>query len=247
MNAIPSKINRPKRWDEPLDPNMSHEFASELLNIEPLASIDPDAFSKGIPLLGIIENDCRILDLKKGDFIVREGDYGSSAFLILFGEALVSLQSLPETVLGRQPSKKKGWGATIAQLWQNSKGVETRDYSAKKNPGNDSPELGSREDETGTRVFLHDIPRVIPANKSVSLKEGEIFGEISALTRTPRSATVVANSAMRVLEIRWQGFRELLKRHDAMRTHVDRLYRENSLRSHLRELGSFQASSARGN
>jgi Fe-S-cluster-containing dehydrogenase component/CRP-like cAMP-binding protein len=239
LNAIPSKINRPKRWDEPLDPNMSDEIAAELLKIEPLASIDPSAFSKGVSLSGIIKNDCRILDLKKGDFIFREGEYGSSAFLILFGEAIVSLQSLPESVLGRKPSKKKGWGAVIAQLWQNSKGVETRDYS-KSNHQTSPAEVGSRQDESGTRVFLHDIPRVIPANQSVAMEQGEIFGEISALTRTPRSATVVANTPMRVLEIRWQGFRELLKRHEAMRLHVEKLYRERSLLTHLKELKIFK-------
>jgi len=76
---------------------------------------------------------------------------------------------------------------------------------------------------------------VIPTNKSVTLKTGEIFGELSALTRTPRSATVVAGSTTRVLEIRWQGFRDLMKSDPALRQHVDRLYRQNSLQAHLRE------------
>jgi len=241
LNAIPSKINRPKRWDEPFDPSLSDGMAAELLTVEPLASIDPDAFSKSIPLQGIIKNDCRVLDLKKGDIIVREGDYGSSAFLILFGEALVSLQSLPENVLGRQPKKKRGWGSAIAQLWQNSNGVETRDYSNAKKQTANTRDVGSRTDETGTHIFLHDIPRVVPANKSVAIGEGEIFGEVSALTRTPRSATVVANTTMRVVEIRWQGFRELLKRHEALRLHVEQLYRANSLRPHLRELEIFKS------
>lgn len=213
---------------------MSEVDVAELLKIEPFSSIDPKRFNKRVPLNGVIQNDCRLLDLKKGDIIVREGDYGSSAFLILFGEALVSLQSLPTSILGRASRKKNGWGATIAQLWQNSRHVETRNYTS-KNSTSSNGLLGSREDETGTRVFLHDIPRVITPGQSATLKPGEIFGEISALTRTPRSATVVANTAMKLLEIRWQGFRELLNRHDALREHVEKLYRENSLRVHLRE------------
>jgi Fe-S-cluster-containing dehydrogenase component/CRP-like cAMP-binding protein len=240
LNAIQSRIHRPKRWDEPFDPNMSDAYVAALLSIEPLSLIDPAAFSTGVPLHGVLKNDCRIHDLKQGDIIVREGDYGSSAFLILFGQAIVSLESLPVSVLGRQPKKRKGWTQAVAQLWQNSNGIETRDYSHRSNDAKANGPVGSREDENGTHVFLHDIPRVIPAGKSETLREGEIFGEISALTRSPRSATVVANTKMRVLEIRWQGFRELLKRHDAMRLHVEKLYRENSLRTHLREMKVFK-------
>lgn len=215
---------------------MTEQDVSELLTVNPLASIDPDQFNKKVPLHGVIKNDCRILDLKQGDIIVREGDYGSSAFLILFGEAVVSLDSLPTAVLGRAPQRKNGWVKSIAQLWKNSKHVEARDYGGRHGDPDAGNLIGSREDESGTRVFLHDIPRVIAASRSVVLQAGEIFGEISALTRTPRSATVVANGTARVLEIRWQGFRELLNRHDSLRRHVEQQYRENSLRVHLREM-----------
>ncbi len=215
---------------------MSDQEVAALQKIEPFASMTPDAFSKAIPLHGVLQNDCRLLDLKKGDIIVREGDYGSSAFLILEGEALVSLQSLPAEVLGRDTGRKKGWLAAVSQLWRNSTGVETRNYDANRSEVSKIQDVGSREDETGTHIFLHDIPAVIPVGKSVALGAGEIFGEISALTRTPRSATVVANAPTRLLEIRWQGFRELMKRHEALRTHVENLYRENSLRAHLREI-----------
>jgi Fe-S-cluster-containing dehydrogenase component/CRP-like cAMP-binding protein len=240
VNSTPKTINRPQRWDEPFDPNMTDAMVAELLTIQPLDSIDPAAFSKSVSLDGILRNDCRILDLKQGDIIVREGDYGSSAFLIISGEALVSMQSLPANLLGRSSHKKRGWGSAIAQLWTNSKGNETRNYENRPGSQHHGTGLGTREDAAGTRVFLHDVPRVIPANQSIPLNEGEIFGEISALTRTPRSATIVANSTMRVLEIRWQGFRELLNRHAALRLHVEKLYRENSLRSHLRETEIFQ-------
>ncbi|MFK7766165.1 MAG: cyclic nucleotide-binding domain-containing protein [Mariniblastus sp.] len=246
LNAFNSKIQRPQRWDEPFDPNMTSVVVAELLTVEPFKSIDPNAFSKSVPLNGVLKNDCRIIDCKKGDIIVREGDYGSSAFLVLFGEAIVAF-NLPSSILGREPQKKKGWGAAIAQLWQNSKHPEAREYSGSTDQSatdslNQSANgaVGSRVDETGTHVFLHDIPGVINVDGSIAIKEGEIFGEISALTRTQRSATVVANTAMRLIEIRWQGFRELLKRHDALRIHVEKLYRENSLRAHLREMELFK-------
>ena len=55
------------------------------------------------------------------------------------------------------------------------------------------------------------------------------------MTRTPRTATVIADGRATLLEIRWQGLRDLMRRTPAIREHVERLYRENSLRVHLRE------------
>lgn len=237
MNAAKSIIRRPNRWDEPFDANITDDIVDQLLSIPPFNQMDSDAFGRSVPLRGILKNDCRILDLNTGDIIVRECDYGSSAFLILSGSAVVSLKSLPDNILGRQTTRKMGWIQAISQLWKNSKHPESRDYSYNLD---DIAAIGSREHETGTRVFLHDIPRVISDDQAVVLRPGEIFGEISALTRTPRSATVVAGSKSRLLEIRWQGFRELLKQHVAMRQHVDKLYRENSLRTHLREINSLK-------
>jgi Fe-S-cluster-containing dehydrogenase component/CRP-like cAMP-binding protein len=230
-------IQKPKRWDQPFDPLMTDALVRQLLGIAPFADMDSSSFSPDVPLAGILKNDCRFLDLKQGNIIVREGDYGSSAFLILSGQAIVSLQSLPAKLLGRRSEKPKGWAKAIAQLFTNSGGVETRDYSCISSTPND---LLGRVDSEGARFFLHDIPRVIGPDQSVLLNPGEFFGEISALTRSPRSATVLANSDMHVLEIRWQGFRELMKRHDSMRKHIERLYRQNSLREHLRETPFFR-------
>lgn len=199
--------------------------------------MDEKAFSRNVPLRGILKNDCRLTVYEKGDIIVREGDYGSSAFLIVDGEALVSLKKIPPSILGRSPVKQKSFWEAISQMWANSKHSEVRNVGDSQTA---APEgTGERRQGEDTRVFLHDIPRIIPAGQSVKLNKDEIFGEISALTRTPRSATVVANTTSYILEIRWQGFRELLKRHEAMRSHIETQYRENSLRSHLREIDLF--------
>lgn len=231
----PIKIDRPQRWDEPFDGSMTNAQVAHLMTLTPFVDMDASSFPKAIALDGILRNDCKIHDLRSGDIIVREGDYGNSAFLILSGTALVSLKKLPDALLGRASRKPTSWWSSIARAWNPSKFPEVRDYSNDRQHG----DTGTREDEKGTHVFLHDIPRVIPPNESVELFEGEIFGEISALTRSPRSATVVAKTEMKLLEIRWQGFRELLKYDPALKTQVDQLYRTNGLRAHLREVELF--------
>jgi Fe-S-cluster-containing dehydrogenase component/CRP-like cAMP-binding protein len=79
------------------------------------------------------------------------------------------------------------------------------------------------------------VPRLVAHTGTTQLTEGELFGEVAAMSRTPRTATVIADGRAALLEIRWQGLRDLMRRTPAIRQHVERLYRENSLRAHLRE------------
>lgn len=227
----PALIQRPQRWDSPFDEGMTERDVQWLLDqIEPFKSMDQAAFSKSVPLRGILRFDCRLVRLEPGQIIVREGDYGSSAFLVLSGQAIVSLKSLPPRLLGRRIPKRTGWLRALAQLWRNDRHPEVRRY--------DQPPVAAPGDsphQRGPSLFLQDVPGVIGPDGGLTLGPGEFFGELSALTRTPRTATVVAADEMVVLEIRWQGFRDLMKRQSAMRQHIEQLYRENSLRTHLRE------------
>ena len=225
-------IARPQRWDEPFDPNMTEPKVDGLLRVAPFSQMDLGAFSKKVPLRGVLLNDCRVHEFRKGDIVLREGDYGHSVFIILSGQAIVSLKSLPSRLLGRESPRKKGWFKALAQLWENSNVPESRDYSQTEKPSG----IGSRQDQDTTRVFLQDIPSVLDINQTAAIDAGEIFGEISALTRTQRTATVIANKDSLMLEIRWQGFRELMKRDSALQTQVDRIFRDNSLRAHLRQI-----------
>src|SRR5690606_886013 len=95
--------------------------------------------------------------------------------------------------------------------------------------------LSTRGFGRDARVFLQDVPGVLETTQTVTIKAGEFFGELAALSRTQRTATVFADGKAVLLEIRWQGLRELMRRSTAIRDHIDRLYRANSLKVHLRE------------
>lgn len=238
MNATPTVIQRPKRWNEPFDDQMRETEIARILTLAPFSKMDASQFPGRIPLSGILQNDCRILNFEKGDIVVREGDYGSSAFFIMSGSVVVSLKSLPPELLGRTQTKRKSLFGAISQLWSNDKHREVRRYE----PGEAA--VGRRQDEQGTRIFLHDMPRVIDRDQSATMFAGEIFGELSALTRTPRSATVVADGRTQILEIRWQGLRDLMNSDPELKKHVHAQYREFSLQAHLREVELFDKLSA---
>ena len=119
-------------------------------------------------------------------------------------------------------------------MWRNPRLPEVR-----RQIRSEQDQVGDNRDEvsdlTETRVFLQDVPRLLGGTRRATLKPGEIFGELAALTRTPRTATILAAGEAWLLEIRWQGLRDLMRHTDSLRQHVEQLYRQNSLRVHLRE------------
>lgn len=231
-NATPQAMRRPSRWDVPFDDGMTEGSVDQLVGIEPFASIEPAAFPRPLPLRGILLNDARIVHVEPGDLIIREGDYGSSAFLIIDGSALVCLdplQSLPSV-----PGKKTGKLTLVERLRDAIRKQPVAEY---RDVDRAQSTKGWKQRTTAneTRLFVQDVPRILREDRTISLGEGEIFGELAALTRAPRSASVIAETAGVLLEIRWQGLRDLIRFDGALKQHVERLYRQNSLNVHLRE------------
>ena len=195
-------VQRPTRWDVPFGPEMTDADVRRVLDTEPFSTINASSFPPSTSLHDIIRNDCRIERYRPGDIVVREGDYGHSLFFIMHGDVRVALDRLPEDLLGRRKSQKRGVLRAVAQLWTNHRGVEQRDlllYDAKAL-------TARRGTGADTRVFLQDVPRILEVCRTERISAGEFFGEPAALSRIPRSATVFADTECELIELRWQGF-----------------------------------------
>jgi CRP-like cAMP-binding protein len=59
------------------------KYLDRLLSIKPFSEMDPQRRPK---LQEILLLDTRVRTFKKGELIVRQGDYGTSAFMMLSGE-----------------------------------------------------------------------------------------------------------------------------------------------------------------
>lgn len=231
-------VDKPQRWDAPFDAGMTEAVLDRLLTVAPISAMRADQFPKRLTLRDILKNDTRLRTYRAGEIVVREGDYGTSAFLIVTGNVRVVLApGLAPSVLGRRETKRKSLWAILSQLWANSKYPEIRRGGA----ASTDPRLGQRAvDGDDVRVFLQDIPRVLGEQKTVTLPAGEFFGEIAALSRMPRTATVFAETDAELLEIRWQALRDIMRYDTALAQHIEKIYRERALETYFRSLPLFQ-------
>ncbi len=70
---------------------------------------------------------------------------------------------------------------------------------------------------------------MLKGRDTAEIGPGNIFGELAALGRTPRSASIVCSEDAELLEIRWQGLRELRRFDAGWRRQIDENYRKNAL------------------
>ena len=230
MSTVAHALERPRRWDAPFSDDLTDADVRRLLDQAPFKDMKADSFPRSSPLPDVLKNDARIRRYKQGEIIVREGDYGTSAFLIMSGSARVVLApDLPPSAVGRREPARRGIFRAIAQLWSNAR----EDEVARKKDRSGF----LRQDQGETHIVLQDVPRVLDRHRTAVISAGDFFGEIAALSRMPRTATIfAAEENTELLEIRWQGLRDLMRYDTALRTHIDRIYRERALSTYLDEI-----------
>lgn len=229
-------IQRPERWSVPFSPEMTSRDVDRLLRIEPFSKLDPKKFRGKVTLRGILQNDARLMRYQKGDIIVRQDDWGNTAFFIVSGTVRVGIGDFPNEVLGRRKVQRKGFFQMLAQLWTNHAEAEIRDVNRYR----EDPRLGTRGAGQQTRIYLQDVAVVLDQQRTAEMSAGQFFGENAALGRSPRQATVFADQPCELLEIRWQGLRDLMRRDEGIRTHIDQVFRQRALRLFLHATPVFQ-------
>lgn len=241
-------IDRPVRWDHPLDPEMLTRDIGWILNQSPFSEMNPDVFPSHSSLKDVLRHDCRILRFEPGDIVIREGDYGGSAYLVLRGSVLAFLEVLwkprgkpsdathPSNLMDwlKQQFKSNPHEKNASSSSNRREGSRMGSQIANADKNRPAPVQKVETTDGKSRIFLQDINAVMDGFQSEPLGVGEIFGEMAAITRSQHRYTVVANTPTVILEIRWQGLR-IMRRDKTFREYLDARFRETSLQTHLRE------------
>ncbi|MDB4638185.1 cyclic nucleotide-binding domain-containing protein [Planctomycetaceae bacterium] len=235
------QIKRPERWSVPFSESMTDEDVEHVLQMSLFSEgmIDPDQFGQRISLAGILKNDASLLKCQEGEIIIRKGEWGNSAFFLLSGSVNVVAQhgddSLPAEILGRSNVRQKSFLDIIRQVWNGHRQVESRNL---EKYSSESP--SSRSTEQGTRVYLQDFSIALDLEKTATINAVDFFGEQSALGRIERTATVIAAGDCELLEIRWQGIRDMMSKAPWLKLQIESRFRMYGLQRFLQASPYFE-------
>src|SRR6204780_4370193 len=155
---------------------------------------------------------------KPGEVICREGEYGSTAFYILEGQAKVSIAS-PIAHVKTKGAVRKFLGKLSSKLTQRQN--------------------EEREEATSQHWIHIDAPMDLNYdNPAGMLDPGDLFGEMTCMSLYPRSATVRAETACTALEM-LRNVLDIMQRNKTFRARLDHSYRQRALDSHLRAVPVF--------
>jgi CRP-like cAMP-binding protein/Fe-S-cluster-containing dehydrogenase component len=160
---------------------------------------------------------------RKGDVICREGEFGSTAFLIEKGGVEILLSSSIGH-LANEP--KRGW---LGQLGRFTSRLLARTED-------------SREEEGLRQDIPIDAPVTLPYKRpQATLGSGEIFGEMTCMSHYPRSATVrAAEDGTVVLEM-LRNVLYIMQRSPSFRKELETKYRDRVIADHLRSVDLFSS------
>lgn len=155
---------------------------------------------------------------KPGEIICREGEYGSTAFYLLEGQARVSIAS-PIAHVKTKGSVRKFLGKLSSRLTQR--------------------QHDQRDEETAQHWIHIDAPMDLNYDNPVAmLGPGDLFGEMTCMSLYPRSATIRAETDCTALEM-LRNVLDIMQRNKTFRAKLDQSYRQRALDSHLRAVPVF--------
>jgi CRP-like cAMP-binding protein/Fe-S-cluster-containing hydrogenase component 2 len=192
--------------------------ASQLQSLSLFAGIPEKARGKVIEKVRKYIHFC---SYEPGEVVLREGDYGDSAFFIVNGSAEVVLAP----AVGDESKPRIRGGAHVAP-------------AARPGARPGAERMLGRGGNAATVILSAFPAEILPGGRAV-LQSGEIFGELSALSRYPISATVRAASPLRLLQIRLPGLRMLSAASKEFKKFLDTRYRERTLARHLQSVEVF--------
>jgi CRP-like cAMP-binding protein len=208
----------------PNDVRLTGEQLQQLSLFKQLGKIDLDKFPGSVVLRRY----------RRGETICTQGEAGWTAFYILTSEDALLVQGW---LLAASPPRDRpiiqAEIGRLQQFIQQLQGASPDDQRRR------AAMVYLNVNTTSNRFITIDGPAAInPNNLTAPLREGEIFGEMSCIYRSPRSATIIAVRDVFMLELLRNIFDKVIK-DPKYKEKADALYRQRVLDLQLRQLPIF--------
>ncbi|RMD92556.1 MAG: 4Fe-4S dicluster domain-containing protein [Calditrichaeota bacterium] len=183
-----------------------------------------------------ISPDISLVTWKKDAVLFEEGSYIDLAFFLIKGKVQIYLSgvakenllnqpifNLSRTIMGKQvtpvpgPKEEQDMGQTVFQTQIKKQSRSSTDIT-----------------------FLSTLDVNLPPTGVLVLEEGEIFGEIGALSGWPQSVTAKTLTDCELLQIRVPALRQMKRKSKSLKARLDKLYRDRALFAQLKSTPLFQ-------
>jgi CRP-like cAMP-binding protein len=243
---------------------LSSRAGDVYLSLEQLGALGIFASLKKAPSFNKFPGTYVLRHYRAGDAICRQGETGGTAFYLLTPadvEALgrqVAADDNPTTAEGNDPLRRDcerilnrmqelavvdgAEGAGPIQLATARLLIDKASQAAPRRsiwPWSQQSSPAAVAGPAAPAFIANDGPADIDyATKRAPMYAGEVFGEMSCLSRQPRSATVVAEAECLVLEF-LRNILDQMRKDPECKKATEKKYRERVLESHLRQLSIF--------
>jgi len=233
-------VQRPKKWDVPFGRELTDEFIYKLLSTEPFQQIlqektsnesDLEKQKKRLqPIINIFKNESRVIQLPADHPLYVETNYGNSAFIVLKGR--VNLYRGASSKVSAQSTSKKGLLGRLVSHLKMPRMPEVRSIEKQQPSVTTGSASGVSRSLRKYLISLEDVERTV--------EQGGIAGIVSAMRRSPRTFTAVTAEDCHLLEIKWQGLRDLMGVSKAFKEYCEKFYRQRGLQTELSKIDVLQ-------
>lgn len=223
--------------------DLAARAGDERLGGELLEKLQLFATLKKKPSFEKFPNSVVLRHYRPGEIVCRQGDAGASAYYILTVEDLLALGRPPSAAdqverLAEQSQPLAGTPAKDARRQRLTAHLLLSDGKPKVKRGWLGAIFGGStpaKHTSPTSIAIDGPSAIDMATRRAPLFEGEVFGEMSCMTMSPRSATVVADTDCYLLEFLRNIF-DHIQRDAGYQQRLDVIYRERVLANHLKRL-----------
>ncbi len=231
-------IEHSEKWE------VNEQIVQFLLEKTILKNANPNNFPEPFTLDKILSTNCRIRKFRRGEIIMEKGQLTTSVYFIKTGDFVNIIDDSKSNLLDTLGEEED---LSEFSLMDNPLVLQAMEAISSINNAQEVRfEIADERKSFKTlRTENKKLPflDILLKDKGVTkkpIRPGQILGEVAAITRSVRATTVVALSPGEVIEMRWQGLRQIILRDLVIYDNIMQSYKKLMIQSRLSNMDLFR-------